>query len=72
MMSAQRLGLEGAGLRLNIGDDMMAHEVETMFSVRHVPWHGLGVVLEEAPDSEKALVQAGLLWGCRETATVLK
>jgi phage/plasmid-like protein (TIGR03299 family) len=64
MMSAQRLGLEGAGLRLNIeGDDLMAHEVETMFSVRHVPWHGLGVVLEEAPDSEKALVQAGLLWG---------
>jgi phage/plasmid-like protein (TIGR03299 family) len=41
----------------------MAHEVETMFSVRQVPWHGLGKVLDYAPDSEQALIQAGLLWG---------
>lgn len=41
----------------------MAHEVENMFSVRQVPWHGLGKVLDNPPDSEEALVQAGLLWG---------
>ncbi len=41
----------------------MAHEVESMFSVRQVPWHGLGTVLDYAPDSERALIQAGLLWG---------
>ena len=46
-----------------VGDDLVAHEVETMFSVRQVPWHGLGKVLDYAPDSEQALIQAGLLWG---------
>lgn len=40
----------------------MAHEVETMFSVRQVPWHGLGRILDHAPDSEGALVAAGLAW----------
>ena len=43
----------------------MAHEVETMFSVRQVPWHGLGKVLDYAPDSEQALIQAGLFWGLK-------
>lgn len=32
----------------------MAHEVESMFSVRQVPWHGLDQVVQEAPDSEQA------------------
>lgn len=36
--------------------------VETMFSVREVPWHGLGVIVEEAPNSEEALRLAGLDW----------
>lgn len=40
----------------------MPHEVESMFYTREVPWHGLGVRVEEAPDSETALVKAGLLW----------
>ncbi|NPV54680.1 MAG: DUF932 domain-containing protein [Firmicutes bacterium] len=40
----------------------MAHEVESMFYVREVPWHGLGTRVEEAPDSEVALIRAGLLW----------
>lgn len=40
----------------------MPAEVETMFSVREVPWHGLGTVVQEAPDSERALVLAGLDW----------
>lgn len=40
----------------------MAANVETMFSVREKPWHGLGVVVEEAPSSEDALRLAGLDW----------
>lgn len=40
----------------------MPHNVETMFSVREVPWHGLGTIVQEAPDSEQALVLAGLDW----------
>ena len=40
----------------------MAANVETMFSVREKPWHGLGVVVEEAPSSEEALRLAGLDW----------
>ena len=40
----------------------MAHEVETMFSTRTTPWHGLGRVVSEAPDSETALRMAGLDW----------
>ncbi len=40
----------------------MPANVETMFYVRELPWHGLGVNLEEAPDSEHALVAAGLDW----------
>jgi phage/plasmid-like protein (TIGR03299 family) len=41
----------------------MAHEIESMFSVRQVPWHGLGQVLDNPPDSEQALIESGLLWG---------
>lgn len=33
----------------------MAANVETMFSVREKPWHGLGVVVEDAPSSKDAL-----------------
>jgi phage/plasmid-like protein (TIGR03299 family) len=34
-----------------------------MFSVREVPWHGLGVVLDEYPNSiDEALDKAGLGW----------
>lgn len=46
----------------------MAAMVETMFYVsneenqRFVPWHGLGTPVEEAPDSETALITAGLDW----------
>ncbi len=36
--------------------------VETMFSVREKPWHGVGQVVAEAPDSETALELAGLGW----------
>jgi phage/plasmid-like protein (TIGR03299 family) len=39
------------------------HEVEEMFSVREVPWHGLGSVLPDHPKTvEEILVAAGLNW----------
>lgn len=40
----------------------MSANVETMFSVREVPWHGLGTIVENAPTSEEALKIAGLDW----------
>ena len=40
---------------------MPAH-IESMFYVRETPWHGLGTKVMEAPDSEGALVAAGLNW----------
>ena len=40
----------------------MAANVETMFSVRQIPWHGLGTIVEEAPTSADALHLAGLDW----------
>ena len=40
----------------------MAHMVESMFSVREKPWHGLGTIVMEAPASADALRLAGLDW----------
>lgn len=41
----------------------MAAEVETMFFTgREKPWHGLGTMVENAPDSREALIAAGLDW----------
>lgn len=40
----------------------MAALVETMYSTREKPWHGLGVIVQEAPTSEDALHLAGLDW----------
>ena len=40
----------------------MPANVETMFYVRTVPWHGLGTRVEEALDSASALSAAGLDW----------
>jgi phage/plasmid-like protein (TIGR03299 family) len=40
----------------------MAANVETMFSVREKPWHGLGTIVADAPKSEEALRLAGLDW----------
>ena len=38
----------------------MAANVETMFSVREKPWHGLGTHVKEAITSKSALKAAGL------------
>lgn len=40
----------------------MAANVETMFSTREKPWHGLGTIVAEAPGSKEALEVAGLDW----------
>lgn len=40
----------------------MSANVETMFSVRETPWHGLGTIVQEAPTSKDALELAGLNW----------
>ena len=40
----------------------MPANLESMFYVRETPWHGLGMRVEEAPNSKEALVSAGLDW----------
>lgn len=40
----------------------MAANVETMFSVREKPWHGLGTIVAEDPASKDVLHLAGLDW----------
>lgn len=40
----------------------MAANVETMFYTREKPWHGLGIMVAEAPNSKDALRLAGLNW----------
>lgn len=40
----------------------MPDYVETMFSVREKPWHGLGKIIKEAPTSRDAIELAGLNW----------
>lgn len=40
----------------------MSAYVETMFSVREKPWHGLGTIVEEAKTSTEAIELAGLNW----------
>lgn len=44
----------------------MSANVETMFSVREKPWHGLGTIIQEACNSEEALHLAGLDWEVRQ------
>lgn len=40
----------------------MAHEVESMFSVKQVPWHGLGKIIENSPTIQDGIELAGLNW----------
>jgi len=40
----------------------VAHQVEQMFSVKQVPWHGLGNVIQQAPSIEEGIKMAGLDW----------
>lgn len=41
----------------------MAHEIESLFSVKETPWHGLGKVIADAPSVAEGIVLAGLNWG---------
>lgn len=50
----------------------MAANVETMFSVREKPWHGLGQIIREAVCSEEAIKLAGLDWEVRQEAVIYK
>lgn len=50
----------------------MSANVETMFSVREKPWHGLGTIVQEAPTSKEALTLAGLDWEVRQEPVVYK
>lgn len=43
----------------------MAHQVENMFSVKQVPWHKLGHVIQQAPTIEEGIKLAGLDWKVR-------
>ena len=41
----------------------MSADIEEMFSVREMPWHGEGQVLDEYPGSwDEARILAGLSW----------
>lgn len=44
----------------------MAANVETMFSVREKPWHGLGTIVAETLSSKEALLAAGLNWNVEQ------
>lgn len=40
----------------------MAALIESLFSVRETPWHGQGIIVQDAPTSEEAIRLAGLDW----------
>lgn len=47
----------------------MAHlimEHDNMLSVRQIPWHGLGIVVEDYPSIEQAQQLSGLTWSVRK------
>lgn len=50
----------------------MSANVETMFSVRETPWHGLGTVIQEACNSQEALRLAGLDWNVNQEPVLYK
>lgn len=44
----------------------MSSMIESMFSVRETPWHGQGIIIEDAPTSEDAIRLAGLDWSVNQ------
>lgn len=50
----------------------MSAEVESMFSVREKPWHGLGTIIDKAVCSAEALELAGLNWTVKQEPVLYK
>lgn len=50
----------------------MAHEVEEMFFMGEVPWHGLGVKLDTPPTIDEALEYSGLNWTVERKPLVIQ
>jgi phage/plasmid-like protein (TIGR03299 family) len=50
----------------------MSHQVENMFSVKKVPWHNLGKIIDQAPTIEDGIKLAGLNWEVAMQPTYLK
>lgn len=48
----------------------MAANVENMFSVRQIPWHGEGIILEDYPTYEAAIKASGLEWSVEKVKAV--
>lgn len=49
------------------------HNLENMFWVgRETPWHGLGINVQEAPDSKEAIKLAGLDWKVIQSDVICK
>jgi len=48
------------------------HEVENMFYCNEVPWHGLGIKLNEPPTVEEAIIKAGLDWEVKRIPLVME
>jgi phage/plasmid-like protein (TIGR03299 family) len=46
----------------------MPAAVETMVSARQVPWHGLGVVVDDVMTAEECLIKSGLNWNVEKKA----
>jgi phage/plasmid-like protein (TIGR03299 family) len=44
----------------------MSHEVESLFSAREIPWHGLGVITDDVLTAADAIKTAGLDWAVRK------
>lgn len=50
----------------------MSHQVENMFSVKQMPWHGLGKIIQDAPSIQEGIKIAGLDWKVKMEPTFLK
>jgi phage/plasmid-like protein (TIGR03299 family) len=48
----------------------MAANVETMFSVREMPWHGQGLILADYPTYDAAIKASGLQWEVEKVKAV--
>lgn len=48
----------------------MAANVESMFSTRVVPWHGMGIILKDYPTFDEAIIKAGMDWTVEKVPAV--